>query len=100
MTLYCLIPSDQQVQRCSYFFRAVVHVALPAEFGSCSKHVLFLTTEPLNTVFPRPFYTWGDLSPHMGGGQVQGDKMLMGGLMRGDIDLTGGELTLIDYIIN
>ena len=28
----------------------------------------------------------GDLSPHMGG-QMQGDKALMGGLMRGDIDL-------------
>ena len=27
---------------------------------------------------------------HMGGGQVQGDKALMGGLMRGDIDLMGG----------
>ena len=25
-----------------------------------------------------------------GGGQVQGDKALMGGLMRGDIDLMGG----------
>ena len=33
-------------------------------------------------------------------GQVQGDKVLMGGrLMRGDIDLMG-DLTLIDYIIN
>ena len=27
---------------------------------------------------------------HMGGGQVQGDKALMGGLMKGDIDLMGG----------
>ena len=38
----------------------------------------------------------------MGGGQVQGDKALMGGLMREDIDLMGGGggLTLIDYIIN
>ena len=39
-------------------------------------------------VFPRPF-------THGGGGicpppQVQGDKVLMGGLMRGDIDLMGG----------
>ena len=34
-----------------------------------------------------------------GGGQVQGDKALMGGLMKGDIDLRG-DLTLIDYIIN
>ena len=33
-------------------------------------------------VFPRPF-------THEGG-QVQGDKALMGGLMRGDIDLMGG----------
>ena len=40
-------------------------------------------------VFPRPF-TYG------------GDKALMGGgHMRGDIDLMGGgDLTLIDYIIN
>ena len=37
-------------------------------------------------VFPRPFTHGGD----MGGGQVQGDKALMGGLMRGDIDLMGG----------
>ena len=29
---------------------------------------------------------------------MQGDKALMGGLMRGDIDLMGGGLTLIDYI--
>ena len=28
--------------------------------------------------------------PHMGGGQVQADKALMGGLIRGDIDLMGG----------
>ena len=39
--------------------------------------------------FPLAVYTWGDLSPHMGG-QMQGDKALMGGLMRGDIDLMGG----------
>ena len=33
----------------------------------------------------------GDLSPLIwGGGQVQGDKALMGGLMRGDIDRMGG----------
>ena len=37
---------------------------------------------------------------HMGG-QVQGDKALMGGLMRRDIDfIWGRDLTLIDYIIN
>ena len=34
-----------------------------------------------------------------GGGQVKGDKALMGGLMRVDIDLME-DLTLIDYIIN
>ena len=34
-------------------------------------------------VFPRPFTHWGDLSPHMGGGQVQGDKALMGGTHEG-----------------
>ena len=34
-------------------------------------------------------------------GQVHGDKALMEGLMRGDIDPMGGlVLTLIDYIIN
>ena len=43
--------------------------------------------------FPWTVYTWG-------GGQVQGDKALMEGLMRGDIDLMGGLATLIDYIIN
>ena len=33
----------------------------------------------------------GGMCPlHMGGGQVQGDKALMGELMRGDIDLMGG----------
>ena len=39
---------------------------------------------------------------HMGGfvPPVQGDKALMGGLMRGDTDLMGGDPTLIDYIIN
>ena len=31
----------------------------------------------------------GFVSPHMGG-QVQGDKALMGGLMRRDVDLMGG----------
>ena len=39
---------------------------------------------------------------HMGGLvplSYGGDKALMGGLMRGDIDLMG-DLTLIDYIIN
>ena len=39
---------------------------------------------------------------HMGGGDLSpwGDKALMGGIIRGDIDLMGGDLTLIDYIIN
>ena len=42
-------------------------------------------------VFPRPFTHGGICLPHMGGGgQVQGDKALMGGLMSGDIDLMGG----------
>ena len=53
--------------------------------------------------FPWTVYTWeGDLSPSHMGGQVQEEKALMGGLMRGDIDLMGGGggLTLIDYIIN
>ena len=40
-------------------------------------------------VFPRPFTHGGICPPHMGG-QVQGDKALMGGLMRGDIDLMWG----------
>ena len=30
---------------------------------------------------------------------MQGDKVLMEGLMRGDMDIVG-DLTLIDYIIN
>ena len=63
----------------------------------------------------------GFVPPPYGGGQVQGDKVLMGGLMRGDIDLMGepnfdrlyhggthegghrpygGDLTFTDYIIN
>ena len=41
--------------------------------------------------FPQAVYTWGDLSPPIWGGQVQGDKALMGGgLMREYIDLMGG----------
>ena len=52
-------------------------------------------------VFPRLFTHGGiNLTLIWGGGQVQGDKALMRGLMRGDIDLIGGDLTLIDYIIN
>ena len=38
---------------------------------------------PRGRVFPRPFI-------HGGGGQVQGDKVLMVGLMRRDIDIMGG----------
>ena len=38
-------------------------------------------------VSPMPFTHGG--FPHMGEGQVQGDKALMGGLTRGDIDLMG-----------
>ena len=34
-------------------------------------------------VFPRPFRNGGFVPPHMGG-QMQEDKALMGGLMRGD----------------
>ena len=45
-------------------------------------------------VFPRPFRNGGgNLSPHMGG-QVQGDKVLTGGLLRGDINLMGGKPNL------
>ena len=38
--------------------------------------------------------------PPYGGGQVQGDKALIGGTDEGDIDLIEGDLTLTDYIIN
>ena len=46
-------------------------------------------------VFPGPFTHGGGQIPPIWGGQVQGDKALMGGtheggLMRGDIDLMGG----------
>ena len=41
--------------------------------------------------FPLAVYTWGGFVPPLiWGAQVQGDKALMGGLMRGDIDLMGG----------
>ena len=52
--------------------------------------------------FPKAIYTWGDLSPTpiWGGGQVQGDKALMGGTHEGGHRPYGGDLTLIDYIIN
>ena len=50
-------------------------------------------------VFPGPF-THGGICPPIYEGQVQVDKALMGRLMREDIDLMEGDLTLIDYIIN
>ena len=40
-----------------------------------------------------------DLYPHMGG-QVQGDKALIGGTHEGEHRPYGGDLTLIDYIAN
>ena len=43
-------------------------------------------------VFPRPF-------TH-GGGTSAGGQSFNGGSHEGDIDLMGGDLTLIDYIIN
>ena len=42
---------------------------------------------------PQAVYTWG-------GGQVQGDKALVGGTHEGRRRPYGGDLTLIDYIIN
>ena len=47
------------------------------QFGRCNN--LNVTRQG----FPLVVYTWE-------GGQVQGDKKLMVGLMRGDIDLMGG----------
>ena len=44
--------------------------------------------------FPKAVYTWG------GGTSAGGQSVNWGGIMRGDIDLMGGGLTLIDYIIN
>ena len=43
---------------------------------------------------------WGFVPPPYGGGQVHGDKVLMGGFMTGGHRPYGGDLTLIDYIIN
>ena len=40
-------------------------------------------------VFPRPF-THGGICPPIWGGQVQGDKVLMGGTHEGGIDLMAG----------
>ena len=50
-------------------------------------------------VFPGLF-TYGEICPLIYGGQVQEDKALMGRFTREDMDLMGGDLTLIDYIIN
>ena len=44
-------------------------------------------------VFPRPF-------THGGGGTSAGGQSVNGGLIRADIHFMGGDLTLIDYIIN
>ena len=57
-----------------------------------SDTTVVLTGTPVCRVFSWPFTHGGDLSPPMWRGQVQGDKALMGGLMRGDIhvDLMGG----------
>ena len=56
-------------------------------------------TVTFSRVFPRPFTHWGG-----GGGicppSIWGDKVLMGGTHKGDIDLMGGDLTLIEYFIN
>ena len=47
--------------------------------------------------FPQAVYTWGDLLPP----NMREDKALMGGLIRGGHrPYGGGDLTLIDYIIN
>ena len=42
---------------------------------------------------------WGSVPPQFGG-QVQRDKVLMGGLIRGGGKDIMGDLTLIDYVIN
>ena len=41
----------------------------------------------------------GGFVPSIRGGQMHGDKVLMGGLIRRDIDVMWKDLTLIDYII-
>ena len=46
----------------------------------------------------RRLHMGGEFVPPYGGRQGQGDKALMGGLMRGEHRLYGGVLTLIDYI--
>ena len=55
----------------------------------------------LSRVFPRLFTHGGICPPSIRGrGQVQGDKALMGAHEGGHRPYGGGELTLIDYIIN
>ena len=52
-------------------------------------------------VFPGPFTHGGICPPSIWErGQVQGDKALMGGTNEGGHRPYGGDLTLIDYIIN
>ena len=40
--------------------------------------------------FPQVVYTWGICPSSMGGGTSAGGKLLIGGLMRRDIDYMGG----------
>ena len=49
--------------------------------------------------FPRPFRRGGICPSHLGGDKCRGQSN-DGGTLEGDIDLIGGDLTLIDYIIN
>ena len=52
-----------------------------------------------DSVFPRPFRHGGFIPPYEG--EVHGDKALMGGLMRRDIDPMGGglDLTLVIQLL-
>ena len=51
---------------------------------------LKLRYEKTQQGFPWTVWTWGDLSPPYGGVQMQVDKVLMGGLMKGTLTLWGG----------
>ena len=66
-----------------------VNFSLP---NFCNHYRLMLKLMQVVRVFPRPFRHWG-------GGLVQGEKVLIGGLMRGNIDIMG-DLTLIYLITN
>ena len=73
--------------------------------NAMNRSLLMCTKFQINQVIVTLFSGVWDKNPgfslgclHMGG-QVQGDKALMGGLMRGHRPY-GGDLTLIDYIIN